>query len=123
MSPVEAFIVDLKGNQKEIMMYLHAMLEGMNLESKIRYRVPFYYGKSWICYMNPKKEDQVELAMLRGNEMSNAQGILQFHGRTQVAGITIANVAEIPFESLNEMLQEAILLDETVKYTVRKKKK
>lgn len=123
MSPVEAYIIDLEGNQKEIMLYLHSYLEGLNLQSKIRYRVPFYYGKSWICYMNPKKNDQVELAMLRGNELSNTQGILDFKDRTQVAGITLGSVAEIPHDLLDEIMQEAILLDETVKYTVRKKKK
>lgn len=122
MTPVEAFILELEGNQKQVMMYLHTILEGLNLESKIRYRVPFYFGKSWICYLNPKKDDQVELAMLRGNELSNSQGILDFKDRKQVAGITIAKVEEIPFEKLQEVLQEAILLDETVKYSVRKQK-
>ncbi len=116
MSPVEAFIIDLEGNQKEIMMYMHSFLEGLGLQSKIRYRIPFYFGKSWVCYLNPKKNDEVELAMLRGNEMSNAQGILHFNGRSQVAGVKLSNVRDIPYELIGEMLQEAILLDETVKY-------
>ena len=123
MSPVEAFIIDLDGNQKEIMTYLHDYFEGLDLTSKIRYRIPFYYGKSWICYLNPKKDDQVELAMLRGNELSNSQGILNFNGRKQVAGITLSKVEDIPLKLLDEVMQEAILLDETVKYSVRKKKK
>jgi len=123
MSPVDAYIIDLQGSQKKIMMYLHSYLEGLNLEAKIRYKIPFYFGKkSWVCYLNPKESDSVELAMLRGNELSNEQGALQFKGRKQVAGITISKVEDIPFAILQEILQEAILLDETVKYDVRRKK-
>ena len=120
MTPVEAFITELEGHQKEIMLYLHSYLEGLNLKSKIRYRIPFYFGRSWICYLNPKKNDKIELAMLRGNELSNAQGILDFKGRSQVAGITLGSLDDIPVDLLEELMQEAILLDETVKYGVRK---
>ncbi len=121
MNPVEAFIIDLEGNQKEIMLYLHSLLENLNLQSKIRYRIPFYYGKSWVCYLNPKKNDAIEMAFLRGNELSNSQGILSFNGRKQVSGIMLTCVEDIPNELLDEVLQEALLLDETVKYNVRRK--
>lgn len=58
----------------------------------------------------------MELCFLRGNELSNAQGILDFKDRTQVSGIEWGNVSEIQEELVYEIIQEALLLDETVKY-------
>ena len=123
MSPVEAYIIDLEGNQKEIMLYLHSYLEGLNLQSKIRYRVPFYYGKSWICYINPQKKGGVELVFLRGNEMANENGLLDARGRSQVMGVFIHNLKDIPQEAIQETLMEAIILDETVPYKSKRSKK
>ena len=121
MQTVTDFIETKEGNQKEILEFFHEMfLINLGLQAKIRYKIPFYYGKSWICYLNPVKGDKIELALLRGNELSNRQGILDFRNRKQVSGIIIETLKDCPIDLINEILQEAILLDETVPYSVRK---
>lgn len=124
MTQSEAFILDYSGEQSEVLQYLHDMLMSFpEMESKIRYRVPFFFRRSWICYLNPKKDEKVELCFLRANEMSNEQGLLDFKDRTQVAGVTYGSVKEIDEAVLWQVVQEAILLDETVKYASKNKAK
>ena len=120
---VEQFILDLDDPQKTIMQYLDNLLrEYPELTAKIRYGIPFYYRKSWICYLNPIKNQGVELAFTRGNELSNVQGILQDKGRKQVQGMEVFVLSEVPTQSLREVVQEALLLDETVPYASKRRK-
>lgn len=93
-----------------------------NLRDKISFKIPFFYGKTWICYTNILKKGGVELAFVRGNELSNAQGVLDFKKRKQVGGITYHSSNEIDYEILAEILNEAIDLDTHVPYRVKKKK-
>ncbi len=124
MSEVENFIFEKEDHQQEILQFLHdLMLSYPEVTDKIRYRVPFYYRKSWICYLNPQKNGSIELVFLRGNELSNASGILNAKGRKQVAGIEIFNTKDIPLKALDEVILEALLLDETVPYASKRKKK
>jgi len=121
MNLVESFILDQPEPQQSIMQYLHELLlSHPEMNCKIRYKIPFYDRKSWICYLNPTKDEGVELAFTRANELSNEQGLLQFRGRKQVAGIIFHTLEEIPEETLLEVIQEALLLDEEVKYNVKK---
>lgn len=54
MSDVENFIYKYEDNQREIMLYFHKLLATeLGLIHKMRFDIPFYYGKSWICYLNP----------------------------------------------------------------------
>jgi len=123
MSEVEDFIYEQEDQQREILLYLYNLLNmNLGLDAKIRYRIPFYYGRSWICYTNPIKKEGVELVFLRGNELSNEQSLLESKGRKQVLGVTFRTLADIPEETLLEVLQEAILLDETVAYASKRKK-
>lgn len=122
MSEVEAFIFQYEGEQRAIMIHLNGWLtEELNLIPKIRFKVPFYYQKSWICYLNPTKNGSVEFAFTRGNELSNEQGLLESKGRKQVYSITFSSLETIPHSAIHEIVHEAILLDETVKYAVKKK--
>jgi len=124
MSDVEDFIYDFEGNQREILFYFHKLFtKELNLTDKIRFKIPFYYCKSWICYLNPVKDDKIELAFIRGNELSNEQGLLEFKNRKQIAGIEFEKLSKIPFQSVNEIIQEAILLDEISPYKSKRKKK
>ncbi|WP_375579658.1 DUF1801 domain-containing protein [Marivirga tractuosa] len=122
MVNVEDFINQLKNEQREIMFYFHELLaHQLELEDKIRFKIPFYYHKSWICYLNPIKNNAVELAFLLGKELSNHQGLLEAKGRKQVAGITFSNEEEIPKDQVYEIIQEALMLDE-MKYNQRMRK-
>lgn len=124
MTKVEDFIYQFEGNQREIMLYFHNLLTiDLNLTEKIRFKIPFYYGRSWICYLNPTKEGKIEFAFVRGNELSNYQNILDSKGRKQVYSIEVEKMSEIPMRQINEIIQEAILLDETKPYESKRKSK
>ncbi|MFK7906755.1 MAG: DUF1801 domain-containing protein [Chitinophagales bacterium] len=124
MDAVLDYIYEQEGEQREILLFLHELMGTYPaITNKIRYRVPFYYRKSWICYLNPKKNNTVEFCFLRGNELSNEQGILESKGRKQVYSLTFEEVKAIPVEALKEIIQEAILLDDTVKYASKRTKK
>ncbi len=120
----EDFIYQFEGNQRDVMLYFHYLLtKDLNLTDKIRYKIPFYYRKSWICYLNPAKDGKTELAFTRGNELSNIQGILKHFGRKQVYSIMFEKVSDIPTQHIMEVIQEAILLDETEPYASKRKSK
>ncbi len=123
MTEVEAYIYNYDESQGEIMRYMHSLLTvELNLTDKLRFKIPFYYRKSWICYLNPSKNNSVEFAFIRGNELSNTQGLLEAKGRKQVCSITLTKISEIQMEALMEIIQEAILLDDTVPYASKRKK-
>ncbi len=118
MTPVDNFILEKEGDQQAILQFLHdLMMSTPEVTSKIRYRIPFYYRKSWFCYLNPtKKPVGVEMVFIRGIELSNEQGLLDAKGRKQVAGVTFTKVDDIRVEPLLEIIQEALYLDDTVPY-------
>jgi hypothetical protein len=122
MSPAEEFISGFEGNQKELLLYLHDLIMSHpGMTTRISYGLPFYYRKSWICYLNPTKNGGVELAFTRGTELSNEQGLLDSKGRKQVSSVTFYQINNLPHNSIQEILQEAMLLDEKVPYSIRKK--
>ena len=121
MTEVEDYIYNFDDSQRDIMLYLHKFLAvELNLTDKIRFKIPFYYRKSWICYLSPMKNNSVEFAFLRGNELSNAQGILDSNGRKQVFSVELTALLKIPIKQLTEIIQEAILLDETIPYASKR---
>lgn len=124
MEAVLDFIYNTQGPQQQILLHLHELISSYpNVAPKIKYKIPFYYANSWVCYLNPVKPNGVELAFTRGNELSNAQGLLDFKGRKQIAGMSFFAVKDISNEVVHEMLQEAFLLDETVPYASKRKGK
>ncbi|MEZ4887739.1 MAG: DUF1801 domain-containing protein [Chitinophagales bacterium] len=123
MDKVLDFIYEQETEQREILLFIHQlMLSYPAMIVKIRYQIPFYYRKSWICYLNPIKNKAVDFCFVRGNELSNEQGILEAKDRKQVRSLTFSSVDEIPVEALQQIIQEAILLDDTVKYTSKRTK-
>ncbi|MBK7871629.1 MAG: DUF1801 domain-containing protein [Saprospiraceae bacterium] len=122
MNPCLDYIYELEGDQQQVMLRLHELITSYpEVTGKIRYKIPFYYRKSWICYLNPTKDGRVELAFTRANELSNEQGVLDFKNRKQVASITYTKSIDIQDDVLHEILQEALLLDEEVKYASKRK--
>ncbi|MFN8865371.1 MAG: DUF1801 domain-containing protein [Flavobacteriales bacterium] len=122
MAEVTDFIYSTEGSQREILLQLHELLSSdLELTDKIRFKIPFYYRKSWICYLNPIKGNGIELAFLRGNELSNTHGLLEARGRKQVAGIALYNTADMPMREITEIIHEAILLDDAVPYAAKRR--
>ncbi len=115
MDAIENFIADYTADQQAILHYFHQLIKDLpKVSSKISYRVPFYYRNRWLCYLNPKKDGGVDLAFCRGNELSNENGLLEIKNRKLIASITFYKLKDIPKSAINEILHEAILLDEHV---------
>jgi len=120
---VEETIYQSEGEQKDIMLYFYNWFTSeFELLPKIKYKIPFYYRKSWICYTNPLKNNSVELAFTRGNELSNTHYILKTNNRKQIRGVEIKKLKNAPFDEIKLALQEAILLDETISYKSKNKR-
>jgi len=108
--------------EQEICLLLHDLfLSFPNISAKLRYKIPFYYQKSWLCYLNPQKGGGVELVFLRGWEMSNAQGVLEDKGRKQVRGLTIKTVKDLNVDLISELFAEALIIDESSPYRLNRK--
>ena len=124
MSPAENLMYEFEGAQREIMLFFHQMLtQEFSLTDKITFQNPCYYHNSWICYLKPLQNATVELAFLRGNELSNHQGLLQSNGRKQLRSVAFSSLKDIPLETVKEILHEAILVDEAKPYASKRKKK
>jgi hypothetical protein len=113
MNPVESYIYRLEGEEREIISYLHDLLtQRYEMSYKIRYRVPFYDIKKWLCYLNIQKKGGVELCFLHGRWMADPQGALDAKGRVQIYGITYRSLEQIDEEVLQILIEEAIEIDE-----------
>lgn len=117
MNSVTDYIEGRPEEEQQLWWYLHELLtEEVGLEPKIRHKIPFYYGRSWICYLNAMPANAIEIAFLRGIELSNIQGLpLQAENRKMVRGVIVNSTTEPERETLLEVIQEAVLLDELPK--------
>ena len=117
MQTVEDYIFDKEGDQHEVLLYFHELITSFpGVTSKIRFHIPFYYQKTWVCYLNPQKNGKISLCFLRGYELSNEHKLLESKGRKQVLSIDFACVDDIPQKEILEIINKALLLDETVPY-------
>ena len=123
MNPVESYIYHLEGEEREIASYLHDLLtQRYGMSYKLRYRVPFYDLKKWLCYINPQKKRKalnqqdigggIELCFLHGRWMEDPQGALDAKDRVQISGITYLSLEEIDEDVLIVLIEEAIEIDE-----------
>ena len=117
MNKVEDYIYSFEGDQLEVLLYFHDLLTSFQtVTSKIRFKIPFYYQNTWVCYLNPVKPNKIAICFLRGYEMSNEHDLLESKGRKQVVSAEFATVDEIPKKLMKEIINEALFLDETVPY-------
>ena len=123
MEKINLFVANLPDHQGRIVLSIHDWLTTYpGMECKIRYKIPFFYRKSWICYTNPQKHGGVELAFIRAVEFEDPTGMLESKGRKMVAGLTIEDSENIPFDKLDEILQQALWLDDNRPYRGPQKK-
>ena len=123
MIDIEEFAYRYSEEQANLLLYLYHLITSFpHIRAKISYRIPFYYGKSWICYTNPTKKGGVELAFVRGNELSDENNLLQARDRKQVSGITLMSMQEVNESHLVSLLIQAIELDRTKPYKGPKSK-
>jgi hypothetical protein len=110
---MDDFVERLSENQKQVFWYLNNLLISFpGIQQKIRYKIPFYYRKHWVCYINPLKDNSLELAFINGSKMANEQGLLKRKGRKMVSGITFTSTDDYNEDELLEILHEAFILDD-----------
>lgn len=96
-------------NQKQILSLCHLWLtEELSLSHKIRYKIPFYDDKKWICYLNPISEEGIEFVFLQGNTLEDPEGFLSSRGRKMVKGRAIYSPKDIPLEQLEFFIIQSI---------------
>ena len=116
MANIDDYILNQKPEIAAIMEYLRQLIHSCSpkITEKIRYKIPFFGGNKMICYLNPKK-NAVDFGFCKGYELSNVQGLLNGDERNTVKVISISSIEEINQMELREIINEAIILDETQK--------
>ncbi len=118
----DLFLSEQSETQVAIIEYLNDfLLSYPEVQRKIRFKIPFYFRKSWITYINPVKPKAIELAFLRANEIPEIQPYLDFKKRKQVAGLTIASVDDIDEEIIHLLFSCAYEHDDLVPYRSKRK--
>ena len=98
---------------RELMFYLHELILSFpGIRATFKYGIPFYERHKSVCYISPLKKGGVELVFTRGYALSNQQGILDFRGRKQVAGILLFSISDVPEAAILEILQDALIVDD-----------
>lgn len=125
MNPVETYIYKQEGNQQQIMTFFHDIFVNQyKLSANIKWNIPTYFGTTWVAYLNPdKKTNGVHVCFMRGNELSEKHVIVKSEGRKMVKSILITSIETIPYEALIKCIEEAVLLDKTVKFKAPNSKK
>lgn len=85
------------------------------MRDRISFGIPMFCVKKEICYFGIiKAKKGVEIGFHRGYQLSNEQGILEDKKRKYIHGVTFKDLNDFQEkeEAFNEVLQEAIILDE-----------
>lgn len=113
MNPIESYIYSRAASQRDIMIFFHNILtKQFELSPFIKWKVPVYYGNSWLIYLNPDlKSDSVHLCFANGFLLSDKYKILERKGRKLVSSILIKNIEAIPYQQIIEIIEESVTLD------------
>jgi len=80
------------------------------IEEKLVFNIPFFYGRKRIFYLNPAKNG-VDLGFCDGHLMAE-NPLLETKNRSQIRTAFFSHLSEIPDEILLPLIHEAIILDE-----------
>lgn len=120
MSKVETYISRQSDRQQSVLLWLHGYLTSFpSVSATIRYGIPFYDQTTWVCYLSALKNSHVSLSFVRGYELSNEQGVLKSKGRKQILSAEFESLESIPKQAIKEIINEALILDETLPYKPR----
>lgn len=120
MDQVANYIERQPEHIQKLLYYLYDyFLSYPNIISRYKYRIPFYYQKTWVCYTNVKKAGTVELVFVKGRELSEYPTLMA-NGRKMARGITYSTIESIDHTILDPLWLEALTLDLNVPYTFKK---
>jgi hypothetical protein len=122
MNPVDDYILQVEHpNQQKIMRQLHQVFcTYPSLQPLIRFKIPFYYQRTWVCYLNAVKPNKVECVFVRGRELLHQHPLLEARGRVMVKGIMIEKLDDDLLTLVLEILHEAMELDAQKPYGFKK---
>ena len=132
------FSESLPKEENKIFQHLHNLIleTEPRLIEKMNYGVPYFVRNRMVCFIwpvsapnAPTAKNQtwndtiVSLGFCYGNKLSNDQGLLLAEGRKQVYIIRFRSMKDfnVMENSIKEIVQEAVLLDESFK-SIKKKK-
>ena len=102
------FIESINEHQSGLIGYLDKQfLDQEGVTRKMRFRIPFYDFNKWICYLNPVKDNRVELCFLDGIPMKEMFLALDTRGRKKVSGLMLDVSEDIPIDMILEMIAAA----------------
>ncbi len=106
------FIEGHSGLQRDLLAYLYTLIvQTEQLQPRMVYGLPFFYGNRWVCYLRPLSDGGVELGFTHGSELSDQCGLLESKGRKQVMSVTFHALTDLPENALVETLEKAVRLD------------
>lgn len=114
MEQIQTFMERHPAEQRMLMEQLrHLILEAApRIEECIKWKIPFYSCHGLLCYLNPQANGVV-LGFCRGALLSNKQALLTGSGK-EVRLLKIYSGSPLPITEIRQLLQEAILLNETI---------
>jgi len=115
MLGVDNYIYNREEPVRSVLDFVHQHLHGIDeqVTSSIKWRIPYYVRKKGLCYMNiPAKTVKVELNFPFARTFDPAvQELLDFRGRSVMAGIMLYSLETIDVEKLDIIIAEAIRID------------
>ncbi len=122
MDEVEDYINSLEGEEYAISNYLHQIIINTSpkIKAKLSYGVPYYRINYRLCFIWPSTapysiiKEGVQLGFCKGSLLSNAQRLLDMGNRKEVAIVNLTHTSQINEQFINEILYEAIEIDEMV---------
>jgi hypothetical protein len=129
MKNPDSFFLDLPRDEKAIAVRLREIIfqSVPDFEEKFSYGVPYYFRRGRVLCIWPASapggpKRGVFLGICRGYLMSNIQGLIEMGNRKQFGLIRYFDVKEIVEEPLFEIIQEAVMVDESLSKGRRKGK-
>lgn len=117
LTTVDTYIESIEHPHQRFMLWeLHRLLMTFHgVKTKIRYRLLFYDGIKWICYLKPMKNKGIEVCFLNGFKLTE-RSYLKAANRKIVKGIIINEITDINLEMIAEVFAEALLIDQANKH-------
>src|SRR5687768_3495016 len=126
MKEVTDVLADLPDDEKVISVMLRSIILNCDprIQEKLSYGVPYFFHHRRICFIWPNslipfgynakeiRSTKVTLGLCYGNMLSNDQGMLHLGNRKQVATIGFSSASEIKDQLIQEIILEAVLLDD-----------
>jgi len=80
------------------------------IREQIKHKIPFYYYKGQLCYINPF-DDRVVLGFSRGAEMPDEHGMLKGNQKTVRHAVFYLHT-ELDKEKVRNLIYEALIVNE-----------